>query len=160
MEYVDTSGTTIHSVIFDWKRTLYNPDDDTLISGSKEILEFFRDRGISLILVGKGGDDMNLEVRRLGVEKYFRSIVFQEGKKEEALFKPHVSQEDPRTTLFIGDRVKSELAMGKSLGATTIWVRHGKFADEVPENEVEKPDYTVSSLAEVQRLLVRTFGLA
>lgn len=143
----------IHTIIFDWKRTLYNPDDGTLIAGAKELLVFLQSRGVSLILVGKGGNDMYADVKQLGVEQYFQRIVFQEGKKEQALFKPYISEEDPRTTLCIGDRVKSELALGKSLGATTLWVRQGKFADEMPENDSEKPDYTVSSLAEVQKLL-------
>jgi len=32
----------INAIIFDWKRTLYNPDDGTLINGTKEILEMLQ----------------------------------------------------------------------------------------------------------------------
>ncbi len=37
---------------------------------------------------------------------------------------------DPKKTIFIGDRVRSELEIGNKLGATTIWVKQGIFADE------------------------------
>ncbi len=149
----------INSVIFDWKRTLYNPDDGTLITGSREILEILQKNKIPLFLMGKGGDDMYEEVKKLDVERYFTNIVFQEGAKEDALFKPFVSKDKPSGTLFIGDRIRSELAVGKSLGATTIWVRQGKFADETPENVSQEPDYTIASLVEAKALLVQKFGI-
>lgn len=143
----------IHSIIFDWKRTLYNPDNGTLIDGSVEILDFLQSRNIPLFLIGKGGKDMYLEAKKLKVEKYFKSIVFEEGSKEETLFKPYISSDDPISTFFIGDRIRSELRVGKALRATTIWVRQGKFADETPENKDQEPDYTVTSLLEAKKLL-------
>ena len=100
---------------------------------------------------------MYAEVKRLGVEEYFTKIIFEEGAKEESLFSQFLSRE-PRDTLFIGDRIQSELAIGKALGATTLWVRQGKFADEVPTHADENPDYTVKSLAEAKELLGHEFG--
>ena len=149
----------IHSIIFDWKRTLYNPDDGTLIDGSMEILEFLKKHNISLFLIGKGGLDMYSEVDRLGVKKYFKNIVFQEGAKEETLFKPYVSNENAHNTIFIGDRARSELAVGKALGATTIWVRQGKFSEETPENKDQESNYTVASLRETKELLASSFNI-
>ncbi len=143
----------INTIIFDWKRTLYNPDDGTLINGTKEILESLQHYNISLILIGKGGSEMYAEVKRLGVEQYFSNIVFQEGAKEDSLFKPYISKEDPSTTLIVGDRVRSEIMVGKSLGATTVWFRQGKFSGEEPENDNQKPDYIITALIEVAGLL-------
>lgn len=140
----------INNIIFDWKRTLYNPDDGTLVDGAKEILELLHHKNIPLALIGKGNAKMYAEVKRLGVEEYFNNIIFQEGAKEDSLFKPYISKNNPSTTLFIGDRVRSELAVGKSLGATTVWVRQGKFSAEEPENENQKPDYIVATLIEVK----------
>ena len=147
----------INFIIFDWKRTLYNPDDKELISGAVEILEFLQHKNIPLILIGKGNVEMHAEVKRLGVEKYFSAIVFQEGAKEDSLFKPYVSKDNPSTTLVIGDRAKSELAVGKSLGATTMWVRQGKFSMEEPENENQRPDYVIGTLKEAKELLSKKF---
>ena len=143
----------IEAIIFDWKRTLYDPDNKTLIDGTKEILEMLQDKKIPLTLIGKGNVEMHAEVERLGVKKYFANIVFQDGAKEDSLFKPYVSKDNPKVTLVIGDRIRSELAVGKSLGATTLWVRQGKFSVEEPENENQKPDYVVTTLAEAKELL-------
>lgn len=144
----------ISAIIFDWKRTLYDPDARTLIEGAEQLLASAQRLNVPLYLIGKGDDDMYAEARRLGVEKFFTKIVFQEGAKEEGLFKPFIGS-NPAQTIFIGDRIRSELAAGKSLGATTMWVRQGKFADELPENESQSPDFTVSSPLKAQGVLTQ-----
>lgn len=143
----------MYSVIFDWKRTLYNPDTAVLVEGAKELLEYAKSKTSKLILIGKGAQEMHDEVERLGVKEYFSDIIFQEGKKDPEIFKQFVSKENPRETIFIGDRVRSELAVGRELGATTIWVKNGKFADELPKSENQNPDYTVSNLRECLEVL-------
>lgn len=146
----------IYSIIFDWKRTLYDPDSKTLISGARELLEFVQNKNIPMILMGKvkGEEDMEGEVERLGVRTFFKQIIFAEGVKDPNRFMPYISKDDSKKTVFIGDRVRSELEIGKKLGTTTIWVKQGKFATEEPENEDQKPDYTVLSLHECIRLLI------
>src|SRR3989338_11454342 len=137
----------ISSIIFDWKRTLYDPDSKALINGAKDLLVFCQNKNIPMILIGKGKEDMNEEVKKLGVKKYFKEIIFAEGVKDPKVFVKYVSS-NPKETVFVGDRVRSELEIGNKLGATTIWVRQGKFATEEPENKDQKPDYTVLSLTD------------
>ncbi len=144
----------IAAIIFDWKRTLYDPDSKTLVEGATQLLATAQEIGAPMYLVGKGGNDMYAEAKRLDVHELFTKVVFQEGAKEEGLFKPFMSK-NPRETLFIGDRIQSELAAGKSLGATTLWVRQGKFANEEPRGKDQEPDYTVTSLPEAVSLLTR-----
>lgn len=146
----------MRNIIFDWKRTLYDPDNKVLIDGARELLDFLKSKDIPMVLIGKGGDDMQQEVDRLGVGGHFQKIVFAQGEKDPNTFVAYVSKEDPKKTLFIGDRVRSELEIGNKLGATTIWVRAGKFAAELPENKDQEPEYTVNSLAECLKLL-KTF---
>lgn len=138
--------------IFDWKRTLYDPDNRLLLSGACELVTELHTKGHKLVLIGKGDEDMYQEVDRLGMRDLFSEVIFKEGAKDNELFKPFVTP-DPKDTIFIGDRVRSELAVGNSLHATTIWVRQGKFASEEPENDEQEPTYTVSSLAEIPPLL-------
>ncbi|QQS20436.1 HAD hydrolase-like protein [Candidatus Saccharibacteria bacterium] len=77
------------------------------------------------------------------------------GCKDTDLFALFVNTFDAKQTVFIGDRVRSELAVGNVLGATTIWVKQGKFANELPELDSEKPTSTVASLTEVKNLLTK-----
>lgn len=140
--------------IFDWKRTLYNPDSAELIDGATEVLKYVSHLHDSrLILIGKGGDDMQAEVERFRLENYFADIKFQEGEKDVALFADFVNPDAPRKTIFIGDRTRSELAVGNVLGAVTIWVKQGKFSDELPEDPMYVPTHTVISLSDLLKLL-------
>lgn len=143
----------IKTIIFDWKRTLYDPDTKSLMDGVLELLEFVKSKDISMILLGKGGDDMYEEVDKLKVRKYFKDIVFAQGDKDINVFKTFVTT-NPQETVFVGDRVRSELEIGNNLGAITIWVKQGKFATEDPENEYQEPIFTVKTLKDVQELLI------
>lgn len=143
----------ITNIIFDWKRTLYNPEEKSLISGSLELLDFIRQKNIPIVLIGKGGEDMYQEVDRLKINGYFSKILFKEGEKEVETFRQYVNQEQPQYTLLIGDRVRSELEVGNILGATTIWVKQGQFADEKPENKNQKPDFIVNSLIKIINII-------
>lgn len=141
------------TIIFDWKRTLYNPDDKTLIPGTRELLEVLQIKNIPLILIGKGSNEMYDEVERLGIKDFFTQIIFREGPKDPNIFHQFIQEDKPKETIVIGDRVRSELALGNSLGATTIWIKQGKFAIEEPENEAQIPTHTVTSLSQVTGLL-------
>lgn len=142
--------------IFDWKRTLYDPDSQELISGARETLEFLKNKGLSLVLVGMGSREMYEEVERLGVKDYFSHINFLQERKHAALFAAFINQQSPGETVFIGDRVKSELAVGNSLGATTVWIKEGYFAAQEPESPAEQPTYTFNSLQEFKKFLERS----
>lgn len=143
----------IKTIIFDWKRTLYDPNTKHLIDEAIDLLEYLKVKQIKLVLIGKGADEMHNEVGKLGVGKYFTKVIFQEGEKNIEQFRQFVSVENPQQTVFIGDRIKSELKIGRQLGAITIWVKHGKFADEEPANEEEEPTITVHSLKDCLRVL-------
>lgn len=145
-------------VIFDWKRTLYDPDQKVLIAGAKNLLQFIKSNNIPMVLIGKGGEEMNEEVNRLGIRGYFKQIIFAEGEKNLHMFMPYISEVNSKKTLFIGDRVRSELEIGKKLGATTIWVKQGKFAAELPLNSDQKPDHIVSSLSACRAILESIFS--
>lgn len=142
----------INLIIFDWKRTLYDPDRGILIRGAEDVLNYLVSKNLKLILVGKGGEDMQREVDKLDVRNFFTDIVFAEGEKDPNVFAKYLTK-IPKNTLFIGDRVRSELEIGNKLGATTIWVRAGKFADELPEIKEQEPDYTVKSLTDCLNFL-------
>lgn len=147
----------IKTIIFDWKRTLYDPDQQTLISGAIELLEYLKTHNVQMVLIGKGAQEMNDEVNKLGVRKYFKKVIFAKGVKDPNVFAQEITKDDPKKTIFIGDRVRSELEIGNKLGATTIWVKQGKFADEEPAIKEQEPDYTVLNLFECQEFLKSIF---
>ena len=142
----------ITNIIFDWKGTLYNSANKCLIEGTTELLELLQNYNIPVHLIGKGGQDMCQEVRRLEVEKYFGTILFVDEAKNIKHFVDLVNKINSKLTLVIGDRIQSELSVGKSLNTTTIWIQNGKFSDQVPRNESEQPDFVVNNLIKLMAL--------
>lgn len=143
-----------YSVIFDWKRTLYDPETRSLIEGATEVLDYLHMKNITMYLIGKGDVDMHGEVERLNVKPYFEDIVFLEGDKQPDHYRLYISRTDPDRTLIIGDKLDSEIEVGNLLGATTIQVRQGKFAGHRPKSANQKPDMVVNNLSELLPLLV------
>jgi ribonucleotide monophosphatase NagD (HAD superfamily) len=146
-----------HSIIFDWKRTLYNPDTSTLIDGAVQVLNYFSRHNIPMFLIGKGQQEMHDEANRLDVAKYFQDILFVEGSKDPNDFMKYMNLSYPERTIVVGDRINSELSVGKRVGARTIWVKQGKFASEIAENESQQPDFVVCSLVEILDLKILHF---
>lgn len=151
--------TTPRVAIFDWKRTLYDPDKRTLIDNAKEILEALHRKGVLLVLIGMGDKEMYQEVERLGLSDYFTHIKFLNEGKNASIFQPYIDGEQPGKTLVIGDRARGEVQVGNSLGATTIWIKQGKFADELPEEGKQKPSYETDGLAGLSTILDKIYNI-
>ncbi len=146
----------IHSVIFDWKQTLYSPERRELNEGAKDLLDYLAGKIIPLYLIGKGGQEMHDEVDRLDVRRYFTEIFFAEGDKNPEDFKKCIDEANPSSSFVIGDRTRGEIEIGNSLGATTIWLQVGKFSQELPESDAQKPMFTVHGLHEAQAILMQS----
>lgn len=135
--------------IFDWKRTIYDPENKNLVGGAMDVLEAISRKGSIMVLVGKGGREMYDEVERLGIKSFFDNIFSEEVPKRVEQFEAFVDSKQPRQTIFIGDRLGSELAIGHCLGATTLWVRQGKFANETIPGSTWIPTHAVNSISEI-----------
>lgn len=140
------------TIIFDWKRTLYDPNNKSLIKGSLRLLSFLKQKKYLLVLIGKGSNDMYQEIERLDVKQYFTNVFFKEGKKNDNLFKKYVLKSDPGSTIVVGDRVRSEIEVGNRLKSITIWIKQGKFAEELPLSKKQTPTYIVNSLLDLKKL--------
>jgi FMN phosphatase YigB (HAD superfamily) len=106
-----------------------------------------------LILLSKAVADRGDLVDELGLTSHFAEIVFA-SEKTDALFDGIAEKHgaDKACSWVIGDRAQGELKFGHRGGWQTIWLRAGKFADELPA-AAQQPDYTVSNLAQVLALI-------
>ncbi len=146
----------LKAVIFDYAGTIYNPFTKQLYPQTINVLESLTKKGIKLALVSRSSDleERLSEFKHLNLKRYFKVLeaVPVENEKEftHLLKELHVKAEE---CLVVGDRVKSEILEGNKIGAITVWVLQGEFLDEKPESELEKPDYTISSLNELPKIL-------
>lgn len=61
----------------------------------------------------------------------------------------------PSETAVIGDDATSDIGGGRTIGATTIHVRTGKFAEQVRSADSADATFTVDSIADVPSVLTR-----
>ena len=58
-----------------------------------------------------------------------------------------------REAVMVGDRVREELGIAKSLGMTTIQMLHGRFKNEPAVNDCDKPDYKIKRIFQITTIL-------
>ena len=55
--------------------------------------------------------------------------------------------------VMVGDRVREELRIAKSLGMATIQMLHGRFKNEPAVNGCDKPDYKIKRIFQITTIL-------
>lgn len=142
------------AVIFDYNRTIFDPDSDALMPGAKDLLTTLHQEGIPMFLIAKGDDERRKQITHLGLEPYFKKIIVNQHKSADD-FRSCLAMCEAGTTFFaVGDRVKEEISHANACGMTTIWFRNGKFANEQPENDSQKPQFTIGNLDEVLAIIL------
>jgi len=140
----------ISRIIFDWKRTLYDPEAKILLPGALEVLDSLSKYDIKLIMIGKGTEGMDEALDACNVRQYFAAVHFVDAKSDE-LFERYIDKTHPDRTLVVGDRAQGEIAIGKGLGAKAVWIRAGQFKDEMPLSEDLAPDETIEDIQSLLR---------
>ncbi len=144
------------SIIFDYNRTIYNPEEGIVFPGSLEILQKYKDAGFVLFLVAKGGIDRKNQIKDLNIEHFFKKIIVHPEKTKDD-FIDAMNECAEKTVFFVvGDRVKKEIRFGNECDMTTIWLKNGKFKDEEPELDIEKPDHVIHELSELESVILRS----
>ena len=148
----------IKAIIFDWGRTLYDTENQALFPGTEKVLQLLS--RLYLLVIVSLASDGNIEkrmqvLRELGIEKYFAAVFFAQNDKDSlyALALSHLAIA-PGEIVIVDDRVMRGIKWGNTCGATTIWLRRGKFMNEEPSKETGPPTYVISTLEEVCSLLL------
>ena len=141
------------TVIFDYNRTIYDPDNDCLMPHAKQMLDDLKENRVKLFLIAKGDDERKKKIEQLGLVPYFERIIVNKSKSAEDYQSCKDTYPEETDFFAVGDRVKEEIRHANSCGITTIWFRNGKFANEKSENDLEKPKFTVQSLKEVYSIV-------
>ena len=137
----------MRGIIFDFYRTIFNPETQKLVPGAQKILQRFRKRGFRLVLISRREKGRMAEITKCEIAPLFDEIYLVR-KKNVAVLKRVLRSHrvDPKSTFVVGDRVQEEIALGNSVGCKTVWLRQGKFANEKPCNKSETPNATIRRL--------------
>jgi phosphoglycolate phosphatase-like HAD superfamily hydrolase len=146
----------IKGLIFDFNRTLYDPDSGELVKGALELLEALKASRYKLALLCKESTSVRAKlISSLGLDEFFCYILMIEGNKKIRHIHQCLSimQLNIWEVAVVGDRVEEEICVGNIAGAMTIWVKQGKFGSVEPTTEKQKPTHTVYNLQAVLGLV-------
>lgn len=152
----------IDAIIFDWGRTLYDSEVGALFPEVPELIPRLA-RSYRLAIVSLvSGDYAARSAARLamlrdsGLESHFAAVRFVASDKDraydETLAELGVA---PSAVAIVDDRARRGIAWGNRHGATTIWLRRGRFADELPDAATGDPTHTLGAIGELAALLLR-----
>lgn len=142
----------IEAVIFDYNRTLVQGDElpPKFFPETIPVLKNLQNRGIKMAVVSVGDDPRQRlqEFESLKLSDFGISIFKVVGKSERKDLQSVLDelQVEAKRCVVVGDRVKKEILEGNKIGATTVWLEQGKFANEKPETPDEEPDHLIKSL--------------
>ena len=126
-----------------------------VISTLKELKE----KGCKLFLLTVGVHErQEKKINILGLKPYFDEIVISDqeiGLPLEDCMRDLVGRHDINfgEAVMVGDRVREELRIAKSLGMTTIQMLHGRFKNEPAVNDCDKPDYKIKRIFQITTIL-------
>lgn len=148
------------TIIFDWGRTLYDPDTKALFRDTKQVLAGLKEKGYRLAIVSlaTAGETKIRErwqiIEREQLEPYFDRILFG-GANKEKLYQQLFDEWslDRSSTIIVDDYMIRGIQWGNQKGCTTVWYQNGKNADVVPTAQTGDPTYTITSLGQLLNLL-------
>lgn len=138
-------------IVFDFNRTLYDPEGHQLFPGARQLLDLAAERGYRLVLLSQAVASRAELIRELGLARYFVEIQLVERKGMQLIagiterYRPNLTQ-----SYVVGDRALGEVRLGYQAGWQTIWLKAGRFADELPGFS---PTHTVTSLSDIENLI-------
>lgn len=151
----------IEAAIFDFGRTLYDPEVGALFPETENTLEALKERGLKmgLVTVAETEDTQRRidELTQLGLTPFFQAIDVvgrnTEGKDFTRILGEFDLLKTPQACVIVGDNLKREITAGNKIGAYTVWTKQKLSADWKPENEEQTPRATINNLSELAPLI-------
>lgn len=150
----------IRAIVFDWGRTLYDSETADFFPAVPDLLADLSGRyKLAIVSLVSGDYDTRLAARQSALREAdlarFFSIVRFVPLDKEAAYEETLVAFDVRgdEVAIVDDRASRGIAWGNRRGATTIWLRRGRFADELPDRETGEPTHTITEIGDLAALL-------
>lgn len=136
-------------IIFDYNRTIFDPETNELYPGVFELLRYLQPNH-ELFLVSRNEPDRLKRFETFGLTNIFKKVYFVPEKNLE-LFKKISNNE--KNTFVIGDSLNDEIKIGNTLGFLTIRIKQGKFKDVKPTSTDEIPNFELNNIESIRDLI-------
>lgn len=147
----------ISLIIFDWGRTLYENEKEKLFPETIDLLRSLSKKyKLAIVSLVTDGDFEKREkiLRENNLNQYFSSILFTKTDKDKLYDRTLLNLNvEPQNVVIVDDRVIRGIRWGNKRGAKTIWLKNGKFSNDLPTEETGQPTNTITSLKDLQGVL-------
>lgn len=141
-------------IIFDFNRTLYDPEAERLMYGVRPLLRRLRTMRFTVILVTTVQPSRIQRIRHLGLFDLCEEVVTVSHKSARPFRRLIITyQADVSRSFVVGDRVRQEIRLGNRCGLQTIWLKRGRFRLEEPQSGEEIPQFTIRDLRQLLPIL-------
>ena len=137
-------------IIFDYNRTIFDPDTDNLYPGVLNLLQKLSEK-YELFLISRNEPLRKKRLEELTIKNYFKKILFVD-KKTKQIFEEIVG--DANSVIVVGDSISDEIKIGNQLGLTTIRLKRGKFATETPKDVYEIAQFEIANINELENIIL------
>jgi FMN phosphatase YigB (HAD superfamily) len=136
-------------IIFDYNRTIFDPETDNIYPG---VIELLKKLSVyhKLFLVSRNEPERKKRFEDLHIKDYFQKIAFVNQKSTE-VFK-EISG-DTKNVIVVGDSIADEIKIGNQLGYITVRLKKGMFAEKSPTNKDEIATYNIHDMSELENII-------
>lgn len=140
-------------VIFDFNRTIYDPEKNVIIDGVIGLLQVLYEQGIIIILVSRDEGDRKEIIEKNNLKKFFNDMYFV-SEKSVQLFQEIIDAYEVDDVYVVGDYLPAEIRCGNLVGAETIWICAGEFSEAKPQDIHENPRHTVCDIKHILPIIL------
>jgi FMN phosphatase YigB (HAD superfamily) len=146
----------IKAIIFDWGRTLHDPQVDALFPGVLQLIKRLSETYILVLVslaVTQTTEERRKTIAESGVADYFKVILVNTEHKDEMydeVIKDLGLSSDE--VALVDDQVIRGVAWGNRHDALTVWLKKGKFSEKLPNEETGEPNYIISDIRDLEKI--------
>ena len=144
---------------FGLTKTPWHSEDEVPYPDAFSTLAALKQRGYKLGVVANQNYGTEQRLKNWNLRQFFDVIAASAelgmAKPDPAIFEWALQKADccPQDAVMVGDRMDNDMAPANRLGMHTVRLLRGLGAYHKPQSADEKPEYTISSLAELLDLL-------
>ena len=143
----------IKAIIFDYYRTLYDPEEGISLA-TENLVRELKEQGVILALITRN-ESAKRDISSNLFFSFFSVVKTVEDDKKEEDFREVMKQINVKgeEILVVGDRIKKEIVIGNKIGLKTVWLKKGLYAKELPETKAEEPWKIIEDLQEIKQFV-------
>lgn len=140
------------------KHTKWHIEDEVLFPETKSCLESLNKK-YHLGVIANQALGLKERLENWGILKHFDVVV---SSADEGISKPDleifrralsIAQCPTNEAIMVGDRLDNDIIPANKIGIKTVWIKQGFGKYQVPVNQEEKANYSISNLKQLCRIL-------